>query len=334
MNPSAQLAKLTKIEDFASFEDKLKVSNVYPLKASEVEILQMNICRKCNLYCKHCHVNAGFHRSETMSREIIEYCIDAVKSNHKIHTIDITGGAPEMNEDLEWLLSKVSKLEKRVVVRSNLIILLERDYFKYIDVYTENKVEIVGSLPDYKAEKTDRQRGNNSFQKSIEVLKKLNRKGYGKKGTDLILNLVHNPVGAYLPGSQKVLENEYRRRLKKEYDIDFSNLYCITNMPVGRYLDYLMKSDNFYDYLTELHINYNTAAVPNVMCRTTVSVDNNGKLYDCDFNQMLELPISVTGYDHIAKFNHKVLSDRRIAIGNHCYGCTSGAGSSCQGCIE
>jgi radical SAM/Cys-rich protein len=327
-----QLSTLRDLHDLESFEEKLKESKQYPLRAEKIEILQINVGRRCNLCCKHCHVQAGPDRTEVMSREIFKKCLAVIKNTISISTVDITGGAPEMNPNLAWFVREAAKLNRRLIVRTNLVILLEEEYKKFIDIYTENKVEIVGSLPDYQAEKTDRQRGKGFYYKAIEVLKKLSQKGYGKKDSGLILDLVYNPVGAYLPGSQSAIEHEYRTRLKQKYDIDFNHLFCITNMPVGRYLEALMNTGNYNDYMQELARAYNPGAVPNVMCRTTISVGWDGKLYDCDFNQMLGL--TIPEIDHIDKFNADTLSKREIVIYNHCYGCTAGSGSSCQGALE
>lgn len=334
MNPDYQLNVLDNIENFESFQERLNATECYPLMSDAIEILQINIGKKCNLRCRHCHVEASPSRTELMSRRIMEKCIETIQENSGINTIDITGGAPEMNPNLEWFIKESAKLNKRLIVRSNLVILLEDEYKKYIDIYADNISEVVGSLPDYNKDKSERQRGEGSYSKTIEVLRLLNERGYGGKDSGLVLNLVHNPVGAYLPGSQLSLEVEYKMRLKKEYNIEFNNLYVMTNMPIGRYLDYLMKSDNFNDYLNDLNLNYNLEAVSKVMCRNTISVGFDGKLYDCDFNQMLGLNLSLYQGDHIENFDYEKLSIRKININNHCYGCTAGAGSSCQGAIE
>jgi radical SAM/Cys-rich protein len=320
-----QLSALNNLNGLKTFEEKLKEFKQYPLRAEKVEIFQMNVGKRCNLSCKHCHVQAGPDRKESMPKEIFEKCLEVIKNTPSISTVDITGGSPEMNPNLEWFIKEASKLGKRLLVRTNLVILLEKEYQRFIDIYADNKVEVVGSLPDYKEEKTDRQRGGGFFQKSVKVLQLLNKKG-------IILDLVYNPVGAYLPGSQKALEHEYKTRLKDEFNIEFNNLFCLTNMPVGRYLEALINSGNYEDYMQELASAYNPGALPNVMCRITVSVGWDGKLYDCDFNQMLDL--TIPEIDIIYKFDVSKLSKRKIVIYNHCYGCTAGAGSSCQGALE
>jgi len=301
-----------------------------PLVAEKIDILQINVGKRCNLACRHCHVEAGPGRSETMSRETLALCLE-IAGNDEISTIDVTGGAPEMNLHLKWFLAEVGKLGKRVIVRSNLVILLEPAYSEFIDIYTDNRIEVVASLPDYHAERVDRQRGPGVFDRIVQAMRLLNNKGYGKEGSGLVLDVIHNPVGTYLPGSQKAMEEEYKKRLFDKYGIIFNTLYCITNVPVGRYLEYLLKSGNFEDYMAELCGAYNHLAADNVMCRTTLSVGWDGTLYDCDFNQMLGLSINHGKYDNIKDFNIERLRTRTIITGNHCYGCTAGAGSSCQG---
>jgi len=313
------------------FIDTLTEHGQYPLNAEAVNIFQMNICRKCNLFCKHCHVEAGPHRTEVMSKEIMEKCLEILVQN-EIETIDITGGAPEINPDLEWFLDNVSPLGRRVIVRSNLTLLAEDNYRKFIEIYIRNKVEIVTSLPHYRAEGTDNQRGKCAFAQITGIMKKLNDTGYGKEGSGLVLNLVHNPTGFYLPGSQSALAHEYKSRLLQDHGIYFNDLFCITNMPVGRYLGHLQKSGNLSDYMGSLVSAFNPSAATNVMCRNTISISYDGQLYDCDFNQMLELPIETNA--HVNEFDMGKITNREIVLANHCYGCTAGSGSSCQGATE
>ena len=273
-----------------------------------------------------------------MSREIFQKCLDIVK-NSNIPTVDITGGAPEMNPNLEWFIKEVTKLshgaaptqKKRLIVRSNLVILLADKFKHFIDLYAENGVEVVASMPHFNQGQTDVQRGDGVFDKLIRVIKLLNEKGYAQEGSKLQLNLVHNPVGSYLPGSQQDLEHEYKTHLKEGYDVTFNNLFAITNMPIGRYLEYLMRSENFEDYMQSLVNSYNPGAVDNVMCRSTISVDWQGTLFDCDFNQMLGMSVNHGTPNHINNFDLNKLDTREIVIANHCYGCTAGTGSSCQG---
>jgi radical SAM/Cys-rich protein len=333
MTESEQINRLGRVPDLKPFDQSLRASSLYPLKASGIDIFQVNVGKRCNLSCRHCHVEAGPGRHESMVRPVFEKCL-AVFKKSSCSTIDITGGAPEMNPNLEWFLGELASLKRRVIVRSNLVILLEPEYRRFMEIYATHGVEVVGSLPFYEAGKSDRQRGGGGFLKSIEAIKGLNERAYARKGSGLVLDLVHNPVGAYLPGPQPVLEHEYRTRLKRDYGVSFNRLFCMTNCPVGRYLEYLTQSDNFEDYMAELASAYNAAAARQVMCRTTISVGWNGKLYDCDFNQMLGLAVNHGAPSHIDAFDFDRLNSREIVINNHCYACTAGSGSSCQGATQ
>jgi radical SAM/Cys-rich protein len=329
MKPFEQMEHLSHVQGQVCFESMLR----RPLVAENIDILQLNVGRRCNLTCKHCHVMAGPHRPELMDRHVFEKCLQ-VLTEYPISTIDITGGAPEMNPLLPWFVREASKLGRRMLIRSNLLILLEERYRFFTDLYTEHQVEIVTSLPDVKAQRMDRQRGKGAFAGFIRMMQELNAKGYGQAGSGLVLDLVYNPVGAYLPGSQSALEHEYKKQLLKEYGITFNHLFCLTNCPVGRYLDYLIRSENYEDYMNELINAFNRSALNNVMCRSTLSVGWNGKLYDCDFNQMLDLTVNHGAPMHIDRFDFKKLKNRRIVTANHCYACTAGAGSSCQGALN
>jgi radical SAM/Cys-rich protein len=329
MKPGEQVGALSE-QGVKSFAEALDESGKHPLNANGVDILQINVGKKCNLRCKHCHVDAGPDRTEVMSKEVLDRCRDVAEACN-IPTVDITGGAPELNPHLEGFIKDVTKPGRRVMVRSNLVILLEEPYRKFLDIYTDNNVEIVTSLPAYNASMTDRQRGDSFFDNCVAVLRDLNRRGYGKEGSGLVLDLVCNPVGAYLPGSQEALEHEYRSRLRQSHGIEFNDLFCLTNVPIGRFLEFLLRSGNYMDYMTTLMTAYNPHAVDNVMCKTTVSVGWDGSLYDCDFNQMLELKIDHGAPCHITDFDFDKLATRQIVIHNHCYACTAGAGSSCQG---
>ena len=280
--------------------------------------------------CRHCHVNASPLRSEIMSKAVMEQCLKILES-HSIPTIDITGGSPEMHPEIRWFLKECAALKRRLLVRTNAVILLEKSYESFIDLYAENRIEVVVSVPHMDPHVTDRQRGEGVFLKLMEAIRRLNARGYGQVGTGLILDLVHNPGGAYLPGSQAALEVSYRLILQNKHAITFDHLFCINNMPIGRYLDYLRKTDNYEEYMATLVNAFNPGALKNVMCKTTLSVAWDGRLHDCDFNQMLGLLINHGAPDHISAFDMDKLAHRRIVIGNHCYGCTAGAGSSCQG---
>lgn len=311
------------------FEDKLKATGLYPLLPTSLEVFQINLGKMCNQVCKHCHVDAGPDRKEIMSKEVMMLCLLAIEKSGA-HTVDLTGGAPEMNPEFRWFVEQVSALGKHIIVRCNLTIILANP--KYNDLPTffkKHKVEVVSSLPYFTATRTDAQRGDGVFEKSIEALHLLNAVGYGQPDSDLKLNLVYNPSGAFLPGGQMELEKEFKNRLKLRFDIDFNHLYTITNIPVSRFLDYLISSNNYESYMGTLVDAYNTTAAEGVMCRNTISVSWDGYLYDCDFNQMLDLKLEK--HNHIQDFDLKNFSKRAIITNQHCFGCTAGAGSSCGG---
>ena len=314
------------------FIERLNDCGAFPLRAAGIEILQMNITHRCNLTCKHCHVQAGPQRSEVMSRETMRQCVQAAACK-AITTVDITGGTPEMHPDLEWLLGKLAPLKKRLIVRSNLLVMLEPAYRRYMEVFAAHKVELVGSLPDYNAERTDRQRGAGTFEGVVQAIRELNRLSYGEPESGLALHLVHNPAGAYLPGPQRALEAEYRRVLSDVHGLQFNTLFCLVNSPIGRYRDYLKRRGNLKDYMRVLQCAFNTQTVDSVMCRKTLSVGWDGRLYDCDFNQMLNLAVNSGAPDHIRDFDFQRLAGREIVVRSHCFACTAGAGSSCQGSL-
>lgn len=315
------------------FQQKLEESGLYPLKPTNIEIFQVNVGKMCNQVCKHCHVDAGPDRKEIMTRETMQQCLDVLKANLQLKTVDLTGGAPEMNPHFRWFVEEIKKLERHVIVRCNLtIILANKKYNDLPQFYKQHHIEVVSSLPFYTKDRTDRQRGNGVFDDSIKALQMLNEVGYGKESTGLILNLVYNPAGAFLPPSQQSLEKEYKKELMEKYGIAFNNLFTITNLPINRFLDYLLQSGNYEKYMEKLIDAYNPVAAANVMCRNTISVGWDGYMYDCDFNQMLELKLDSSS-NHISQFNSEKLQNRNIIIGQHCYGCTAGAGSSCGGAI-
>jgi len=317
---------------FPLFEDKLKNIGILPLKPTEIEILQLNLGKMCNQTCTHCHVDAGPDRKEIMTRATMQLCLDVIKSC-SIHTIDLTGGAPEMNPDFQWFVEELSKLGKQIIVRSNLTILVSNKKFKtYCDFFKKHGVTVIASLPCYTQENVDKQRGMGVFSDSIEALKMLNEIGYGQEGSGLELHLVYNPVGASLAGSQEKLQIDYKRELEENFGLTFNNLYTITNLPISRFLDYLLTTGQYETYMEKLVNAFNPSAAFGVMCRNTISIGWNGYLYDCDFNQMLELKVQ-NAPTHIRDFDFKKLSERSIVIKQHCYGCTAGAGSSCQGAI-
>ena len=317
-----------------TFAEKLKSLGQYPLRPFGLEVLQVNVGYMCNQTCKHCHVDAGPDRKEIMTREIMHLCLDTLRHND-IKTVDLTGGAPEMNPDFRWFVQEISKTGvEEIIVRSNLtIILANPKYHNLPDFFRKHNIRVVSSLPFYQKDRTDRQRGEGVFDKSLRALQMLNAAGYGKEGSGLILDLVYNPSGAFLPGSQSQLEIDFKRELKENYDIAFNNLFTITNMPVSRFLDFLVNTDNYEEYMEKLVMAFNPAAAQGVMCRNTISVDYDGYLYDCDFNQMLGIKVEKQAGRHLKDFNIKNLEKRNIQVNQHCYGCTAGAGSSCQGTV-
>ncbi len=322
-------------DDFAlvPFQQKLEESGLLPLKPTGIQIFQVNVGKMCNQVCRHCHVDAGPDRKEIMTKETMQQCLNALKNNPQLKTVDLTGGAPEMNPDFKWFVEEIKKLDRHVIVRCNLtIILANKKYYDLPQFYKQHQVEVVSSLPFYTQDRTDRQRGDGVFEASIKALQMLNEVGYGKEGIGLILNLVYNPAGAFLPTSQTSLEKEYKKALLEKYGIEFNSLYAITNLPISRFLDYLLQSGNYERYMEKLVNAYNPVAATNVMCRNTISISWDGYLYDCDFNQMLDLKVGCHS-KHISEFNTQELNQRSIVIGQHCYGCTAGSGSSCGGAV-
>ena len=312
------------------FEDVLRSHACSPLRANGIRVLQLNLGKLCNQTCRHCHVDAGPDRREIMTRETAELCVDVLRHT-KIPTVDLTGGAPEMNPHFRWFVIEVRSLGRHVIDRCNLTILLANGFSDLPEFFAQHRVEVVASLPCYLEENTDRQRGDGVHQKSIEALRRLNELGYGRDGTGLILTLVFNPGGPSLPPNQVTLEAAYRRELRARHGIEFSRLFTITNMPISRFLDDLLQAGRYDEYLHKLIDAFNPLAAEEVMCRSTLSVDWTGRLYDCDFNQMLEIPVTTSAPQHIRDFDAARLDERIIMTGRHCFGCTAGAGSSCQG---
>lgn len=333
LSVSSEQIRILKNYDEKSFDNHLQKSGFDKFDSRKIEIFQINLGKMCNQTCNHCHVDAGPDRKEIMTRETMQLCLDKLAESD-IPTIDLTGGAPEMNPDFRWFVEEVKKLNRHIIVRCNLtIISANPKYYDLPEFYKKNKIEIVSSLPCYTKENTDSQRGEGVFEKSIKALQLLNDIGYGKENSDLILNLVYNPVGFSLPGSQESLEKDYKNELLQNFGIEFNNLFTITNMPISRFLEYLIESENYENYMEKLISAYNPASVPNVMCRNTISIGWDGFLYDCDFNQMLDIKVNHSSPDHIRDFDFEKLNTRRIMTGNHCFGCTAGAGSSCSGAV-
>ena len=317
------------------FQQKLEALNLYPLKPVSLGVFQINVGKMCNQVCKHCHVDAGPDRKEIMTRETMQQCIDVIKNNPSFTTVDLTGGAPEMNPDFRWFVEEIKKANDavKIIVRCNLtIIRANKKYYDLPEFFKLHNIEVVSSLPFYSAERTDNQRGDGVFEDSIKALQMLNEVGYGIEGSNLILNLVYNPAGAFLPPSQTSLQQEFKTALKKDFDITFNELFAITNLPISRYLDYLLQSGNYEKYMEKLINAFNPVAAQNVMCRTTLSIGWDGFIYDCDFNQMLELKVDCAS-KHISQFQNEELLQRSIVVNQHCFGCTAGAGSSCGGVV-
>ncbi|WP_413291252.1 arsenosugar biosynthesis radical SAM (seleno)protein ArsS [Bdellovibrio sp. HCB337] len=333
--PQVQLEQLNTfspaIQELPKFNEKLKAAKQFPLRPARLEIFQVNLGKMCNQTCKHCHVDAGPDRKEIMPKDVMDQVLNAIK-NSSAHTVDITGGAPEMHPHFREFVEALSGLGKKIIVRCNLtIIMANQKYADLPEFYKKHNVHIASSLPYYDKTKTDRQRGDGVFQDSITALKKLNAVGYGKEGSPYQLDLVYNPSGAFLPAAQASLERDFKIELKKLFDIEFNNLFTITNMPISRFLEFLIQSENYEGYMEKLVQAFNPQAVLGVMCKNTLSVSWDGHLYDCDFNQMLDLKVANSQRNHIRDYNESALQDRSIVVNQHCYGCTAGSGSSCGG---
>ncbi|MCB0445039.1 MAG: arsenosugar biosynthesis radical SAM protein ArsS [Gelidibacter sp.] len=319
--------------ELPTFKEKIAETDQFPLKAKKLEILQINVGYMCNQVCEHCHVDAGPDRKEIMTRETMQQCLDVIKKT-EAHTLDLTGGAPEMNPNFRWFVDEASKVGiKDFIVRSNLtIIKANKKYHDLPEFFKKHNVHVISSMPHWTKGKTDKQRGQGVFDKSIKALQELNAVGYGMPNSNLRLDLVYNPSGAFLPGNQAAMEKDFKKALMDDFGIQFHNLFAITNLPISRFLDYLIASENYEDYMYSLVEAYNPEAVKNVMCTNTLSISWDGFLFDCDFNQMLELKVAGK-VKHISEYNEVALNNRNIIISQHCYGCTAGAGSSCQGAV-
>jgi radical SAM/Cys-rich protein len=303
-----------------------KVLNNAPLLPLSMRTFQVNVGKKCNQACVHCHVDASPLRTESMTLETMDACLKVLSENQAFEILDITGGAPEMHPHFQHLVREARKLGKHVIDRCNLTILEVPGYEYLYDFLREQKVEIIASLPHFSEATTNKQRGNGVFATSIKALQKLNSLGYGK---DLPLNLVYNPNGFFLTSSQAQLELEFKGKLSQGFGIEFNNLYCINNMPISRFLETLIRREKFQEYMDRLSEAYNSNTVAGLMCRQQIAVGYDGGIYDCDFNQMLELksrPVS-----HISEFNADAFMSRSIKVANHCFGCTAGDGSGCGG---
>ncbi|MEO0324468.1 MAG: arsenosugar biosynthesis radical SAM (seleno)protein ArsS [Myxococcota bacterium] len=327
--PAEQRARLDAVSLEVEFEDALARAALFPLRPTRLEVFQVNVGRLCNQTCRHCHVDAGPDRTEVMSAETFALCLDALAKSD-VPVVDITGGAPELNPGFRGFVEACRALGKHVMNRCNLTVMETGRGRDLPEFFAANDVEVVCSLPHYRALGTDAQRGEGVFDKSLRGLERLNALGYGSGRRDRRLVLVTNPVGAFLPAPQPSLEAEWKRELDRRYGVRFDALFTITNMPISRYLEWLEESGNLETYLAALVAAFNPAAARGVMCRNTLSVGWDGTLYDCDFNQMLEMPVE-GGVGHIRDFEEATLGTRAIRTGRHCFGCTAGAGSSCGG---
>ena len=314
-------------QHFEPFSDKVG----FDILPTLPQVLQVNVGKLCNQSCAHCHVDAGPDRkAENMDKATMIQCLE-ILHQHQIQTVDITGGAPEMNPNFRWFVEQCRSMGKTVLNRCNLTIVVSNPkYHDLPEFFASNQVQLISSLPYFSKLRTDSQRGEGVFHDSIEALKMLNKVGYGIEGAGLTIDLVYNPTGAFLPGDQKALEHEFKLQLQRRYDVHFNRLFAITNLPISRFLDYLISTQNYVPYMEALIAAFNPATIDGLMCRNTISVSWDGYLYDCDFNQMLDLK-AAANCQHISKFNIDEWMNRKIVVNQHCYGCTAGAGSSCGG---
>ncbi|MCG8613927.1 MAG: arsenosugar biosynthesis radical SAM protein ArsS [Pseudomonadales bacterium] len=312
----------------------LMVTDFPEIKRDRMDMLQVNLGYLCNLSCTHCHVNAGPRRTELMTRETVDLVLSYLET-HDVGALDLTGGAPEMNPEFRYLVQEARRLGVKVIDRCNLTILLESGYEDLAAFLAAHQVEIVASLPCYLKENVDKQRGKGVYDSSIEALIRLNDLGYGMPETGLSLNLVYNPGGAFLPPGQAALESEYKRQLDEHFGIQFNQLFTIANMPISRFGSVLLSKGEFNDYMALLKSAYSEENLKNVMCRSLISLDWQGYLYDCDFNQMLDMPLITSDRPktHLSEIMDNDLTGQAIQVGAHCYGCTAGQGSSCGGAL-
>lgn len=310
----------------------LEATDFPDIRRKDLEILQVNLGYKCNQRCLHCHVNAGPNRKEMMSREILDLIVPVIILR-EIKTLDLTGGAPEMHENFRYLVTEACRAGVQVIDRCNLTILSEPGYEDLAEFLAANKVEVVASLPCYSLENVDKQRGEGVFDRSIAGLQQLNALGYGKEGSGLTLNLVYNPQGASLPPNQQALESDYKRELRDHFGIEFNRLFALANMPIQRFGSTLISRGQLQSYMTLLKENYQSDNLEQVMCRSLLSVDWQGYLYDCDFNQQLNLPVIASTRLHLLDLLVNDISHQPIRVADHCFGCTAGQGSSCGGAL-
>ena len=332
-SPLPLIASPSSLLPTPSFEDTLATHGQERLRAKSVSTLQVNMGKVCNQTCHHCHVDAGPQRTESMSRDTIDQIIEVLDRTPQISTVDITGGAPEMNPHFEYLVEQCRLRDRKVIDRCNLTVFYVKGKSHLPKFLAQHEVEIIASLPCYQEANVDQQRGKGVFDRSISALQTLNSLGYGVTGTGLNLHLVYNPQGVSLPPPQGELEQDYKAELMSRYGIQFNRLLTITNMPISRFLEDLQEADQVDSYYTLLVNSFNTTTVEDVMCRSLINVGWDGRLSDCDFNQMLDLPLQNDSPQWIKDFNLPTLEHRSIVVGSHCFGCTAGSGSSCGGAL-
>ena len=335
-DPREQVVLLEGDRETPDFQSVLNRHGGGSLTSTGIDVLQVNVGKVCNQTCSHCHVDAGPDRRESMSVEVADACLGLLQ-RAKIATLDITGGAPEMNPEFRRLVTGARALGCRVIDRCNLTILVAPGFTDLPEFLKDHQVEVVASLPCYLEANVDKQRGDRVFQRSLEALRRLNSLGYGLPQSDLPLTLVYNPTGASLPPAQRGLEDDYRRELRTRYGVEFTRLFTITNMPISRFLADLYETGRYESYMQKLVAAFNPATIDGLMCRSMLSVDWQGNLFDCDFNQMLDLGVTSKSPVNIVDLSDQSLSElsqRSIVTGKHCFGCTAGAGSSCSGSLQ
>ena len=315
-----------------AFDRKLSATQDYPLKAEDISTLQVNMGYRCNLRCIHCHVEASPDRTEEMSSATVDSIINILKDHNEITTVDITGGSPELNPHFKHLVKVAADLGKKVIVRSNLAIYTEDGMEDIPSFLANNRIKIVASFPCYTEEGVDSQRGKGTYKKAIHILKQLNKLGYGAEGTGLEIDIMSNPARDGIAPDQQMLENAYREKLKEMHEVSFNHLIALSNMPIGRLGSSLTK-DEKTNYLNQLGEKYNPQTIKNLMCRHLISISPDGTIYDCDFWQMLKLPVKNRKSNDIKSFDYKELSNREILTASLCFMCTAGAGASCSGAL-
>ena len=330
-DPAVQRARLDVVALSQEFSAALAGAGHDSLRPRAVEIVQINLGKLCNMTCRHCHVDAGPDRvAENMDRRTMDAVLAALDALPTAHTVDLTGGAPELNPHFRWLVDACVDRGKQVIDRCNLSVLLLPRSQDLPEFLAARGVEIVASLPHWRKPNTDAQRGDGAYEKSIEALHLLNRHGYGHGDPRRRLTLMHNPAGAYLPARQEALEREWREGLHRTHGVHFDRLIALNNMPISRFLEWLDTSGNLDRYLQSLVAGFNPASIPGLMCRNTLSIGWDGRIYDCDFNQMLAMESDVP-HPHVRDLDPAALAGRAIRVDRHCFGCTAGAGSSCGG---